>query len=340
MSCVVVTGATGYLGSHACVALLNAGHVVIGIDDLSNSSPEVLNRVASLARPLDQFHQLDIRNTDELTRALHGNAVDLVFHFAGVKSVAESVVDPLRYHGINVAGSVSLAHAMAATGIERLIFSSSCTVYGEGGSPDAISCVSESTRTQPISPYGWSKLLAERVFADAAVAHGWRVCALRYFNPVGAHDSGCLGESPSGELHSLVPLATAVAAGHRDKLFVFGSDYDTPDGTCVRDYVHIDDVIDGHLKALDRIDDLGPFTAVNLGTGTGYSVQDVIACVRAITGSAVPIEHAPRRAGDAAGLFADAGLARDLLEWNAAHTLEDMVADHWRWITTNPTGYG
>lgn len=339
MSRVLVTGATGYLGSHACVSLLQQSHEVIGVDDFSNSSPAVLDRIDELARPLDAFHCLDIRDTDRLTKALGDAQADVVLHFAGVKSVAESVADPLRYHDVNVAGSISLALAMAAADVSRLIFSSSCTVYGEGGSPEVAASVDESTPTAPINPYGRSKLIAEQIFADAAAALGWSVCALRYFNPVGAHESGRIGESPSGELRSLVPLAAAVAAGHRDQLLIFGSDYPTVDGTCVRDYVHVSDVIDGHRAALARLDELAPFAAINLGTGQGHTVHEVVECVRQVSGNAVPTREAPRRPGDAAGLYADPGRAEALLGWNAVRSLEDMVVDHWRWLTSNPVGY-
>jgi UDP-glucose 4-epimerase len=334
---VLLTGGAGYIGSHTAVELMNAGWDVVVVDDFSNSSPVALDRVAALVPDGNlRWHRLDIGDTARLTAVLADERVDAVVHFAGLKAVGESVAIPLRYYTVNVAGTASLLRAMDATDVRRLVFSSSCTVYGD---PERIP-VDESARRQATNPYGRTKLMVEDMLSDVAASdHRWHLLALRYFNPVGAHASGRLGEDPQGIPNNLMPYIMQVATGRHPFVRVFGDDYPTPDGTGVRDYIHVVDLALGHLAALDAAARLPGFTAVNLGTGAGSSVLEVIAAASRAVGRDVPYEVVERRPGDIAATWADPTLAHDLLGWRATRGLDEMAADHWRWQAQNPQGY-
>jgi UDP-glucose 4-epimerase len=336
---VLLTGGAGYIGSHTAVELLGAGWRVVVVDDFSNSSPVALDRVAEVTAASGGelvWHRLDIGDTDPLTAVLADESVDAVVHFAGLKAVGESVAEPLRYYTVNVAGTASLLRAMAATGVRALVFSSSCTVYGD---PERIP-VDESARRSAANPYGRTKLIIEEMLADVAASDDrWRLMALRYFNPVGAHASGRLGEDPDGIPNNLMPYTMQVATGRHPFVRVFGGDYPTPDGTGVRDYIHVVDLALGHLAALERVDAHPGFTAINLGTGRGSSVLEVIAAASRAVGRDLPYRIVERRAGDIAATWADPALAHELLGWRATRGLDEMAADHWRWQARNPQGY-
>jgi UDP-glucose 4-epimerase len=334
---VLSTGGAGFIGSHTCVALLEAGWRVVVVDDLSNSSEESLRRVRELVGGELVFHRLDVRDTAALDEVVARHGVDSVVHFAGLKAVGESVADPLRYYDVNIGATVSLLRVMQRRGVRRLVFSSSATVYGE---PDAVP-ISESAPLRTTNPYGRTKLVIEDLLRDVAAADpSWRIALLRYFNPVGAHPSGRIGEDPDGIPNNLMPFVMQVAVGARPELVVFGDDYPTPDGTCLRDYIHVMDLAEGHRAALDRLDDLGGCVAVNLGTGQGTSVREILAAASAAVGHEVPARVGPRRPGDAAATYADPSRAHELLGWRATRTIADMCVDAWRWQSRNPTGYG
>jgi UDP-glucose 4-epimerase len=336
----LLTGGAGYIGSHTAVELLAAGWDVVVVDDFSNSSPTALTRVGEIAAGLPgagalRSHALDIGDTAALTEVL-ADRVDAVVHFAGLKAVGESVAEPLRYYTVNVAGTASLLRAMAAAGVRDLVFSSSCTVYGD---PERVP-VDETASRHATNPYGRTKLIVEDMLVDTAASDDrWRFLSLRYFNPVGAHASGRIGEDPEGIPNNLMPYIMQVATGRHPFVRVFGDDYPTPDGTGVRDYIHVVDLALGHLAALDALGGLTGFTAVNLGTGTGSSVLEVIAAASRAIGREVPHRVVERRPGDIAATWADPSLAHDLLGWKATRTLDDMAADHWRWQSQNPQGY-
>ncbi len=332
---VLVTGVSGYIGSHAALELLRAGHEVAGFDNLSNSSEESVRRVRELAGKPLRFERLDLLDAPALTRLLR-EGWDVVLHFAGLKAVGESVEKPELYRVNNVSGSENLLAAMDAAGCRRLVFSSSCTVYGEVKKNP----VDESHPRAAANPYGRTKLdIEDLCFARAAKDPAWRVALLRYFNPVGADASGRIGEDPRGAPNNLMPFVMQTAVGRRDKVRVFGNDYPTPDGTCLRDYIHVTDLALGHLAALDRLDSFAGAQAVNLGTGHGSSVLEVIRAASRAAGRDIPFEIAPRRAGDAAAIWAEPALARAKLGWRAARGLDAMCADHWRWQKANPSGY-
>ena len=336
----MLTGGAGYIGSHTAVELLAAGWDVVVIDDFSNSSPTALARVDELAdqapgRGSLRWHEIELNDTPALTDVLAGG-VDAVVHFAGLKAVGESVAEPLRYYTVNVAGTASLLRAMAATGVHDLVFSSSCTVYGD---PERIP-VDETAGRSATNPYGRTKLIVEDMLIDTAASDPrWRFLSLRYFNPVGAHASGRIGEDPEGIPNNLMPYIMQVATGRHPFVRVFGNDYPTVDGTGVRDYIHVVDLALGHLAALDAIGKVEGFRAVNLGTGTGSSVLEVIAAASKAVGHEVPYRIVERRAGDIAATWAEPALAHDLLGWRATRSLDDMAADHWRWQSQNPSGY-
>lgn len=338
---VLLTGGAGYIGSHTAVELLGAGWDVVVVDDFSNSSPVALDRVAEIASSLPaagelRWHRLDIGYTSELTTVLADEGIDAVVHFAGLKAVGESVAEPLRYYTVNVAGTASLLRAMDATDVRRLVFSSSCTVYGD---PERVP-VDESARRVASNPYGRTKLVVEDMLADTAASdERWQALSLRYFNPVGAHASGRLGEDPDGIPNNLMPYIMQVATGRHPYVRVFGDDYPTPDGTGVRDYIHVVDLALGHLAALEAAGKLPGHAAVNLGTGEGSSVFEVIAAASRAVGRDVPYEVVERRPGDIAATWADPALAHKLLDWRATRTLDEMAADHWRWQSQNPQGY-
>jgi UDP-glucose 4-epimerase len=337
-STALVTGGAGYIGSHTCVSLLEAGWRVVVIDNLANSSSVALDRVRELvpdaAGGLEFVHG-DIRDAAALDRAFALADIDAVVHFAGLKAVGESVTEPLRYYDNNVGGTTRLVEAMARHNVHDLVFSSSCTVHGE----PSVMPIAEDAPLDPRSPYGRTKLFIEEMLRDVAATGGWRVALLRYFNPVGAHPSGRIGDDPIGVPNNLMPFIMQVAVGRRERLTIFGGDYPTPDGTAVRDYLHIVDLAEGHVAALNRLDEIQGAVAVSLGTGIGYSVLDVVRAASTAIGRDIPYEIGPRRAGDVAQVWADPALARTLLRWSTTRSLADMCADHWRWQESNPFGY-
>lgn len=334
---LLITGGAGYIGSHTVLELLSTGQDVLVLDNLSNSSRESLSRVAALTGRTPGFIEGDVRDRPLLDRLFADHAVTGVIHFAGLKAVGESVREPLRYYDNNVAGTVTLCEAMAAAGVHRLVFSSSATVYGN---PDRMPISEDCPTGQPTNPYGRSKLMVEQILRDlAATDPRWSIALLRYFNPIGAHDSGRIGEDPHGVPNNLLPYVSQVAVGRRDRVPVFGDDYPTPDGTGVRDYIHVVDLALGHLAALDYLQQHGGAHIWNLGTGTGYSVLDVIRAFEAACGHPVPYTIAPRRPGDIAACWSDPGKAQRELGWHAHRGLAQMMADAWRWQSGNPDGY-
>ena len=334
---VLLTGGAGYIGSHTAVELLEAGWSVVIVDNLANSSPVAVERVAELAPGELSFHRVDILDRAGMDAVFAEHEVDAVVHFAGLKAVGESVEKPLAYHANNVAGTVVLLEAMRDAGVRRMVFSSSFTVYGD---PEKVP-VTEDCRLGPTTnPYGRSKLYIEDMLRDLPVAEdGWHIALLRYFNPVGAHPSGRIGEDPHGIPNNLLPYVMQVAVGRLDKVRVFGDDYPTPDGTGVRDYIHVVDLARGHVAALDRLDSIDGCEAVNLGTGQGYSVLEVIRAASKAVGREIPYEIVGRRSGDIAATWADPTHAREVLGWEAERGLDDIVRDHWRWQSANPQGY-
>ncbi|MEN3112784.1 UDP-glucose 4-epimerase GalE [Uliginosibacterium paludis] len=337
MACVLVTGGAGYIGSHTCVELLQAGHDVVVVDNYCNSKPESLRRVEALAgRKLVAVHEVDVCDRDGLRRVFAQHRIEAVIHFAALKAVGESVAKPLMYYDNNIAGTVALAEVMGEAGVKTLVFSSSATVYGDPASVP----IREDFPTGPTNPYGRTKWMMEFVLSDLAAADPeWRVALLRYFNPVGAHPSGRIGEDPNGIPNNLMPFVSQVAVGKRAKLSVFGGDYPTTDGTGVRDYIHVVDLAIGHVRALDYLAANKGVLKLNLGTGQGYSVLDVVRAFEAASGKPVPYEIVARRAGDVAQCYADPALAAELLGWRAERGLAEMCADSWRWQSANPDGY-
>ena len=339
---LLITGGAGFIGSHTCLVLLEAGHSLVVLDSFANSSPESLRRVAELAGlgAADRLKVVegDIRSTTDLERAFALGPIDGVVHFAGLKAVGESVADPLRYWDVNLSGSRCLLAAMAAHGCRTLVFSSSATLYGY---PDVVP-IRESAPIRPINPYGHTKAAVEQMLRDLAGSEpGWRIASLRYFNPVGAHPSGRIGEDPSGIPNNLFPFITQVAVGRRERLQVFGGDWPTPDGSCVRDYIHVMDLADGHLAALQVLLDEGEqLLTLNLGSGRGHSVLEVIQAFETASGRAIPYSVVDRRPGDAAVTVADPSLAAERLGWRTRRDLQEMCRDSWVWQQANPAGYG
>jgi UDP-glucose 4-epimerase len=332
---VLVTGASGYIGSHACLELLQAGHEVVGFDNFSNSSPESIERVKALTGKPLRLETIDLRDPDALD-ALVSEGFDAVMHFAGLKAVGESVEKPQLYHDNNVLGTHHLLAAMEKTSCRRLVFSSSCTVYGAVEKNP----VAERHPRSAVNPYGKTKLdIEDMCYELAAEDKRWKIALLRYFNPVGAHESGRIGEDPRGIPNNLMPYVTQTAVGRREFVNVWGGDYATHDGTCIRDYIHVVDLALGHVAALDRLDSFKGAQAVNLGAGRGYSVLEVIAAAAKAAGKAIPHKIMPRRAGDAEAIWADASLAKKKLGWSVERDLDAMCADAWRWQKTNPEGY-
>jgi UDP-glucose 4-epimerase len=333
---ILVTGGAGYIGSHTVVELLAAGHDVVVLDNLSNASPEALRRVESIAGRPAPLVEGDVRDEALLGRLLAQHRFDAVIHFAGLKAVGESVARPLQYYDNNVTGTVTLLRALDAAGVRRLVFSSSATVYGD---PESVP-IREGARTGPTNPYGRSKWMVEHVLEDLAASDPrWAIGNLRYFNPVGAHPSGRIGEDPKGIPNNLMPFIAQVAVGRRERLGVFGGDWPTPDGTGVRDYIHVVDLARGHLAALRRVFDLAGAWTVNLGTGNGYSVLDMVRAFERASGRPVPYTIGPRRQGDIASCYADPARAAELLGWRAELGIDAMCADGWRWQSGNPDGY-
>lgn len=333
---ILLTGATGYIGSHTWLALLKAGFRVVGIDNFSNSSPRVLERLQALGGQPPIFEPLDVCDAAALAGVVERHQVKAAVHFAAHKAVGESTQRPLDYYANNLGGLFSLCRALATQGAKALVFSSSATVYGR---PERLP-IREDAPLAATNPYGATKLMSENILRDIAAADpAWRIAALRYFNPVGAHESGRIGEDPRGVPNNLMPYITQVAVGKRPRLQVFGDDYDTPDGTGVRDYIHVLDLADGHVAALRRLlDHPGGFT-VNLGTGTGYSVLDLVRAFERASGRAVPYDIVARRPGDIDACYADPTLASALLGWRAQRSLDEMCADSWRWQRLHPDGF-
>ena len=333
---VLLTGGAGYIGSHTAVELMNAGYDVVIADDLSNSSEKVLERIEKLGGRKLRFYKIDVCGRKELDRVFDENDIEAVIHFAGKKAVGESVAMPLAYYRNNLDATLSVMESMKAHGVTKLIFSSSATVYGI---PEKTP-VDESAPRWCTNPYGWTKYMSEQIMRDACAADKELCCVLlRYFNPIGAHESGMIGEDPEGIPNNLMPFISQVAIGRREKLGVFGNDYPTPDGTGVRDYIHVVDLAKGHIAALKYAEKNTGCEAVNLGTGVGYSVMDIVNTFIRVNGVDIPYQIMPRRPGDAALIYADPSLAKEKLGWTAEKTLEDMCRDTWRWQKMNPNGY-
>jgi UDP-glucose 4-epimerase len=333
---ILVTGGAGYIGAHTCVELLEAGYDVVVVDNLATGSEEALRRVEKLSYRDLMFVEADARDAGAMDRTFADFPIDAVVHFAGLKSVAESVENPELYFDVNLGGSIALCDAMERHGVRNIVYSSSATVYGISSSEP----IPEYAQTQPAQPYGKTKLAVERHLKDCCENAHWNAVCLRYFNPVGAHPSGLIGEDPKGTPSNLAPYLTQVAAGFRDKLMVFGDDYPTHDGTGVRDYIHVVDLAQGHVKALDLLKEKRGFKVLNLGTGRPYSVLEVHAAFEKAVGEPIPYEIAPRRDGDIAEYFADTALAEMELGWEARLDIEDMARDAWNWQLKNPEGYG
>lgn len=333
---ILITGGTGYIGSHTVLQVLAAGHEVVVVDNLSNSSQESLARVQKISGKTVQFVQADIRDKQALRAVFGANNISAVIHFAGLKAVGESTEKPQLYYDNNVVGSLNLFEIMAEFKVKNIVFSSSATVYGDPASVP----IKEDFPLSATNPYGRSKLMIEDILRDLHRSDNtWRIALLRYFNPIGAHSSGLIGEDPNGIPNNLLPYVAQVAVGRLNKLRVFGDDYATHDGTGVRDYIHVMDLADGHVAALDYLSKNQRMITVNLGTGIGYSVLDVVQAFAKNSEKHIPYEILPRRLGDVAINYADARVAKDLLGWQASRSLDDMCADTWRWQSGNPNGF-
>jgi len=336
MPTILLTGATGYIASHTWLALQAAGFDVVGVDNFANSSPVVLDRLAGLGGRAPVFIEADVCERAAMDAVLRRHRIDAVVHFAAHKAVGESTQKPLEYYRNNLGGLINVAQAMQDHGVRRLVFSSSATVYGQ---PEKLP-ITEDSALSATNPYGTTKLLGEELLRELARCDpGWQIAFLRYFNPVGAHPSGRIGEDPRGVPNNLMPYVAQVAVGQREFLQVFGDDYDTPDGTGVRDYIHVMDLADGHVAALRFLLERQQSVTVNLGTGRGYSVLEVVKAFERASGKAVPYRITPRRPGDVAACYADPSLARELLGWSATRDIDAMCADAWRWQSQNPRGF-
>ncbi|MES2308921.1 MAG: UDP-glucose 4-epimerase GalE [Verrucomicrobiota bacterium] len=333
---ILVTGGAGYIGSHTCLELLNAGHEVIVVDNLCNSKKESLHRVELLTGKKIKFHQIDLLETASLSQIFSENSIQSVIHFAGLKAVGESVKIPLRYYDNNITGTLSLCTAMAKAGVKNLVFSSSATVYGN---PHQVP-IDETFPLSATNPYGRTKLMIEEILGDLFASDpAWNIISLRYFNPIGAHSSGQIGEDPQGIPNNLLPYIAQVAVGKLEKLTVYGNDYPTPDGTGVRDYIHVVDLSLGHLKAVEKLSQNPGFVTYNLGTGQGYSVLDIIKAFEAASDIPISFQIAARRPGDIPICYANPEKAKKGLGWVAQKTLHEMMADTWRWQKQNPQGF-
>ena len=336
MKRILVTGGAGYIGSHTVVELIAAGYEAIIVDNFSNSSVEVLDRLKTITGVDVPFYKGSISDKEFMNRVFGENQIDAVIHFAAYKAVGESVQEPLKYYKNNVCGTISLLDVMKLHKVEHIIFSSSATVYGMNN----ISPLTEDLSTSAINPYGYTKLMMEQILTDVALANSdWSVTNLRYFNPIGAHESGMIGEAPNGIPNNLMPYITQVAVGKLQELSVFGNDYDTHDGTGVRDYIHVVDLAKGHVLALKHNLENKGVAVFNLGTGIGYSVLDMVKAFENVNGVKVPYTIKERRPGDVATCYADASKANDIWGWKAEKTLQDMMRDSWRWQSSNPNGY-
>lgn len=337
MSTILVTGGAGYIGSHTVLQLLEAGKHVVVLDNLCNSSPESLKRVTEITGKQPEFIEGDITDSAALDAIFSKFDVESVIHFAGLKAVGESVAKPLSYYRNNVYGTLVMCEVMQKHNVKNIVFSSSATVYGD---PTSLPLNEKMPTGQPTNPYGQSKLMVELVLRDLYLSDNeWNIVVLRYFNPAGAHPSGKIGENPNGIPNNLMPFITQVATGKREVLSVYGDDYDTHDGTGVRDYIHVEDLADGHLKALDKLSQKSGFVTYNLGTGQGYSVLDMIKEFEKQSGKAIPYKIVPRRGGDIAACYADPILAAKELGWSANKGLSEMCKDSWHWQSNNPNGY-
>ncbi len=334
---ILVTGGVGFIGSHTVVELQNAGYDVVVLDNLCNANPKVLDRIEAITGRKVPFYKADIRDREALNEIFEKESIDSVIHFAGLKAVGESVQKPLEYYDNNIAGTLVLVDVMRQHGCKNIIFSSSATVYGD---PAFVPITEECPKGVCTNPYGWTKSMLEQILSDIQKADNeWNVVLLRYFNPIGAHKSGTIGENPNGIPNNLMPYITQVAVGKREELGVFGDDYDTPDGTGVRDYIHVVDLALGHVKALKKIEEKAGLKIYNLGTGCGYSVLDVVHNFEKASGVKIPYSIKPRRAGDIATCYADAAKAKEELGWEAQYGILEMCEDSWRWQKNNPNGY-
>lgn len=334
---VLVTGGMGYIGSHTCVQMINAGIEPIIIDNLCNAKQEVLGRIEALTGKQPTFYQGDVRDEAFLDSVFAKHQIQAVIHFAGLKAVGESVVKPLEYYDNNVNGSLVLARCMRRANVKSIVFSSSATVYGD---PQTVPITEESPTGATTNPYGRSKYMVEQCLSDLFNAENdWSITLLRYFNPVGAHPSGTMGEDPQGIPNNLMPFIAQVAVGRREKLSVFGNDYSTPDGTGIRDYVHVMDLADGHIAALKAVGEQSGLHIFNLGTGKGSSVLDMVQAFATACGKPIPYQICPRRSGDIAECWASTEKAQRVLNWKASRTISDMTADTWNWQSNNPQGY-
>jgi len=333
---ILVTGGAGYIGTHTIVELLNNDQQVVALDNLSNSSVEALRRVENITSKSVTFYEGDVLNSELLDEIFVKYNIESVIHFAGLKAVGESVAKPLKYYKNNVTGTLVLCEAMAKANVKNIVFSSSATVYGDPASLP----ITEDFPTGATNPYGQSKLMVEHMLSDLAASDpSWNIAVLRYFNPVGAHDSGLIGEDPNDIPNNLMPFITQVAVGKREKLSVFGSDYDTEDGTGVRDYIHVVDLARGHLKALTKLASNPGLVTYNLGTGQGYSVLDMVKAFEKASSKEIAYQLSPRRPGDIAACYANPAKASQELDWQATHSIEDMTESSWRWQSMNPNGY-
>ena len=333
---ILVTGGAGYIGSHTCIALIEAGYEVVIFDNFCNASKESTKRVEKLTGKSIPLVEGDIRNASDLQKVFDAYTIDSVIHFAGLKAVGESVEKPLKYYDNNVNGTIVLCDVMKKNNCKSIVFSSSATVYGDPHTTP----IKEDFPLSATNPYGRSKLMIEEILRDVYVSdNNWKIVLLRYFNPVGAHESGTIGEDPNGIPNNLMPFIAQTAVGKRSCLSVFGDDYDTHDGTGVRDYIHVVDLAEGHVKALDKIDSFTEVMTINLGTGIGYSVKDMVKAFEKASGKDVPFCIAPRRAGDIAKCYADPTYAKHILGWEAKKSIDEMCEDSWRWQSQNPHGY-
>ncbi len=334
---VLVTGGAGYIGSHTCVELLNAGYEVVVVDNLYNSSEKALERVEEITGKKLKFYQADLLDREAVKEIFDQESIEAVIHFAGLKAVGESVQKPLEYYHNNITGTLILCDEMRKHGVKNIVFSSSATVYGD---PAQIPITEKCPKGEITNPYGRTKGMLEQILTDLHTADPeWNVVLLRYFNPIGAHESGRIGEDPKGIPNNLVPYIAQVAIGKRDHLNVFGDDYDTPDGTGVRDYIHVVDLARGHVKAMKKLEAKEGVSIYNLGTGVGYSVLDVLHAYEKACGKTLKYEIQPRRAGDIATCYSDCTKAKEELGWTAEKGIEEMCADSWRWQSMNPDGY-
>jgi len=334
---ILVTGGTGFIGSHTCVELLNAGYDVIIADNLYNSKEMVVDRIEQITGKRPKFYNLDLRDYDSVSELFDLENIDAVIHFAGYKAVGESVKEPLKYYRNNLGSTINLCKAMKRHGCFSIVFSSSATVYGD---PAFVPITEECPLGETTNPYGATKSMQERILSDLWRSDNrWHVMLLRYFNPIGAHESGLIGEDPKGIPNNLLPYVAQVASGKLEKVHVFGNDYDTPDGTGVRDYIHVVDLARGHVAAIKGMDQVSGVGIFNLGTGIGYSVLDIIKAFSAACGKEIPYVIDPRRPGDVATCYSDPSKAEKILGWKAEKNLEDMCRDAWRWQSKNPDGY-